>query len=422
MKILFLVPYVPTLIRVRPYNLIRTLASRGHHITLLTLWTDEAERAAIRDLEPYCQKIYAYPLPNWRSLYNCGRALPTSTPLQAVYCWQPELAATLRDLILESAPDDRFDVIHIEHLRGAKFGVELLSEGQKHPQTQENLWPPIVWDSVDSISHLFRQASSSSKMGFSRLITGFDLPRTEKYEGWLTGQFNEVLVTSHVDKEAFQSLIPSDGNQEPVITVLPNGVDLGYFKPDETVSREAATLVVSGKMSYHANINMVLYLVNEIMPLIWERRPDVKLWIVGKDPSNEILALAKNPAISVTGFVESVLPYLHKASIAVSPILYGAGIQNKVLEAMACGTPVVATPQAISAITAKPDENILVGETPEAFAQATLELLDNEIFRSKIGNAGRLFVEQNHDWNKIGEDLENIYTKVKQQKFQPQLS
>ncbi len=131
MKILFLVPYVPSLIRVRPYNLIRSLANRGNRITLVTLWSNLDERETLTELEKYCEKIFAFPLSRWRSLYNCVLALPTSTPLQSVYCWQPELAKTVSQMVWETAPGEEFDVIHIEHLRGAKYGVELNLDGQK---------------------------------------------------------------------------------------------------------------------------------------------------------------------------------------------------------------------------------------------------------------------------------------------------
>ena len=91
MHVLFIVPYVPNLIRVRPYNLIRHLAARGHEVTVLTLWSTEGERADAEALKQHCHRVVAMPLPRWRPLWNCLRALPTSTPLQAVYCWQPNL-------------------------------------------------------------------------------------------------------------------------------------------------------------------------------------------------------------------------------------------------------------------------------------------------------------------------------------------
>ncbi len=398
LKILYIVPYVPNLIRVRPYNLIRYLSERGNRVTLVTLWTNPEERDDLEEIRPYCQEVHAFELPKWRSYLNCLLALPSPQPLQSVYCWNPETDHAIRSILAKS----QFDVIHIEHLRGARYGLELLTS------SAAGALPPIVWDSVDNISHLFRQASRESQAVFSRLLTSFELGKTEWFEAKAMHQFEHVTVTSPVDKEAFLALdrTRSDPNQ---IYVLQNGVDLSYFSPDDTVEREPASLVVSGKLSYHANVSMVLFLVREIMPHIWKQRPDSKLVIVGKDPTKEIQALGERPEISVTGTVEDIRPYLRKATAALTPVVYGAGIQNKVLEAMACGTPVVSTPQAVSALSVLPGEDLLVEQEPEAFAQAVVGLLNDPEEQRRLSTAGRCYVENHHHWNVIAGQLEDLY-------------
>jgi glycosyltransferase involved in cell wall biosynthesis len=165
-------------------------------------------------------------------------------------------------------------------------------------------------------------------------------------------------------------------------------------------------------MSYHANISMVLYLVQTIMPNIWSHRPDVNLWIVGKDPPNEIRALQKESRITVTGTVSDIRPFLQKATIAVAPLTYGAGIQNKVLESMACAIPLISTPQAISAIGVQPGKEILVAQDPGEFADSILFLLENPQVQQRIGEAGRQYVEQNHRWSTITRQLEGVYDEV----------
>ena len=138
----------------------------------------------------------------------------------------------------------------------------------------------------------------------------------------------------------------------------------------------------------------------------------IKLVIVGKDPPREIRALASESGIKVTGTVEDVRPYLQGASVSVSPVTYGAGIQNKVLEAMACGTPVVATPKAVSALDVEPGKDLLVAQETESFATAVLFLLEDAELRMRVGNAGRIYVEKNHDWKQIVTELEEIYHDV----------
>ena len=157
---------------------------------------------------------------------------------------------------------------------------------------------------------------------------------------------------------------------------------------------------------------MVVYFIEQILPRIWARRPETRLLVVGKDPGREILALANHPNIIVTGTVKDLPPYLQQATVAVAPIAYGAGIQNKVLEAMACGTPVVTTPQAVSALEVSSGEDVLVAQEPADFANAVLSLLDGPQVRRRLGEAGRMYVEKHHKWDSIAGQLTDIYNEI----------
>lgn len=404
MNILFVAPYVPTQIRVRPYNLIRHLAKLEHRITLFTIWTSADQRKSLEELEGYCDQVIAVKLPAWRSFTNCLSALPTDLPLQAVFSWDSALAEEIYKFATGNNGANNYDVIHVEHLRGARYGIDLISRS-----ANRNPPLPIIWDSVDSISLLFRQAMVQSKSFLSRGLTRFELGRTERYEGWLVDQFDRVLVTSENDKQALLSLRTKEGKKTGV-EVLPNGVDLGYFSPAENGQRDDQTVILSGKMSYHANISMVAGFVEDIMPHVWETRPGVKVWIVGKDPSPKLLAYAQNPNIQVTGTVDDMRPYLTKATLAAAPTSYGVGIQNKVLEAMACSTPVIASQQAVSALDIEDGKEIIVADDPLEFAKKVISLLDDRERRDSIGRAGRQFVERNHDWTVVAARLEEVYT------------
>ncbi len=403
--VLYVVPYTPTRIRTRPFNLLRGLARRGHAVTLATLWESDSDRAALQELDSAGIRIVSARLSKARSAWNSLRALPSPTPLQAVYCWQPELASIINSQL--SNYNSPFDLVHVEHLRGARYGLALNSQFILHPSSREAILP-IVWDSVDCISHLFEQAARNSKSPFSRIVTRLELGRTRRYEGLLVNQFDRVLVTSPVDAAALQALAT---NHHSPITVLPNGVDLTYFTP-AAAPREPETIVFSGKMSYHANVTAALHLVNDIMPLVWSKHPHARVQIVGHNPPRQVRQSAicnHQSAIDVTGSVPDLRPYLRRATVAVAPIGYGAGIQNKVLEAMACATPVVASPQAVSALAVRDGEHLLVGDGAEAFARQVVRLLDDAELRRRIGASGRQYVEQCHDWDRIVERLEDIY-------------
>jgi glycosyltransferase involved in cell wall biosynthesis len=306
--------------------------------------------------------------------------------------------------IAQLISEEEFDIVHVEHLRGSRYGVFLKS---RFPDI------PVVWDSVDCISHLFRQAASHSRSFFVKFMTRFDLPRTAQAESDLICQFDHALVTSLADRNAMLELVPT-GKTPSQISVLPNGVDMEYFQPNPELQREAETIVFSGKMSYHANISMVKYLVAQIMPRIWKVCPAARLYIVGKDPSPDIKELQKNPRIIVTGTVEDIRPFLCRATVSVVPLLYGAGIQNKILEAMATATPVVTTCGAISALEAQPDEHLLVSDDPDGFSQAVLKLMQDPNLQKKIGEAGETYVRANHQWSSIASRLVHIYEQVLQ--------
>jgi glycosyltransferase involved in cell wall biosynthesis len=270
---------------------------------------------------------------------------------------------------------------------------------------------PRVFDSVDSITHLFEQASRMAPRWRQRLMARVDLARTRRFEARVTRMFDRTLVTSPLDAEVLARL---SGSGDGHIVVVPNGVDLGYFRPSQSAP-DPATIVFSGKMSYHANAAAALHLARDIMPRVWAQRPDARLILAGKDPSPAVRALGEEPRIEVTGFVDDLRPYLWRATVAVSPLLYGAGIQNKVLEAMATGTPVVVAPRVCDALRAQPDRDLLVAEDAERFAGRILNLIGDPAQRDQIGPAGRQYVEQYHDWNKIAQTLIGVYHTVRRE-------
>jgi sugar transferase (PEP-CTERM/EpsH1 system associated) len=403
MRILFIVPYVPNLIRVRPYNLINKLSERGHRVTVLTLWTNRRDLIDIEQLNNYCHQVHAVHLPRYQSIWNCLRALPSDVPLQAVYCWEPEATQVLMRLLGQENGRRSYDLIHVEHLRGARYGLWL-----KQYLFERDLAKPMVWDSVDCISLLFQKASAHSSNVLYRWLTGFERGRTERYERKLLDQFNQILVTSQEDLQALTAL-QSESSDSSKVSVLENGVDLKFFSPEGLQARDGATLLISGKMSYHANVSMTMYFVKDILPRIWAKRAEVRLLIVGKDPAGEIRSLAKHPNIQVTGTVPDIRPYFNKAAIAVVPLTYGVGIQNKVLEAMAMGTPVISTSQAVRALAVQPGREVVVADGEQEFADVVIDLLDDPAARTRLARNGRHFVEEHHGWGKITRRLEEIY-------------
>ena len=182
MRIAYIVPYVPNLIRTRSYNLINQLASLGHEITVFTLGSSKGDLMDAQSLKGPCREVYYYAQPVWRSLLNSAVALLSRQPLQSVYSWQLALARQ----IAQRASRNEFDIVHVEHLRGSRFGLFLKS---RLPSM------PVVWDSVDCITHLFQQAAKQSHGFFGKFVTRFELSRTRRAEGDLACRFDHVTST-----------------------------------------------------------------------------------------------------------------------------------------------------------------------------------------------------------------------------------
>ncbi|WP_236631184.1 glycosyltransferase [Chloroflexus sp. MS-G] len=394
MNILFIAPYTPSPIRVRPYQFIRHLARRGHTITLVCV-ADNGP--AMNELCSLCRRVIAVPIHAREHMLAYMRALPSSLPFQAAHCLTPAMIAA----VVHELRRTDYDLIHIEHLRAAEIGLAALR--------QYGFGPPIVLDAVDSISLLFERTFRRGSSLSGRLRALIDLARTRHYEAAYRHRFAAVFVTSPEDAWALKTLnrVLADTGQAPVM-VVPNGVDLNYFQP-YIGPRQPANLIFTGKMSYHANEAAARYLVEVVMPHVWAVRPEITVTLAGAEPGARIRAYATDPRITVTGAVPDLRPYLTQATIAVAPIRYGVGVQNKVLEAMATATPVIAARQATVALHVKPDRDLIVADEAVDFADAILNLLADPERRARLGSAGRAYVEQYHDWQQSVAQLEANY-------------
>ena len=398
MRILFVAPYVPSLIRVRPFQFIRALAGLGHRITLVALGADgaQADAEALEALTPYCEATHIVPLSKKAAALRCALRLATPTPLWAAYCFSPETESLLRRLIAEQT----FDVAHVEHLRAAHFA----------PVLQGRL--PLVFDAVDCITTLQEQLMRAGGRGaLGRLVSWEEHTKLRRYEPKMAALFDKILITSQSDADCLQVLAEARGLSLP-ITVIPNGVDLDYFQPQPEVARAPGNIVFSGKMSYSANRDAALYFCSQIFPVIRKEYPSATLTLAGSGPTADLRALAARPdsGIEVTGRVPDLRPFLARASVAVCPLRLGVGIQNKVLEAMAMGQALVATPLAIRPLQASaPGESLCVADTPLAFATQILHLLRTPGEAARLGANARRYVETWHDWHTLACRLTALY-------------
>jgi glycosyltransferase involved in cell wall biosynthesis len=389
LKILYLTPHVPNVTKARSYYHILGLLNAGHQITVATLTRSAADASHINSLRQKGINVIAEPLSKGQMAINAASILLSKKPLQSAIMVSKPLQKRIDQHLRTDAPD----IIHVEHLRMAYYGLLLRAN-----------WP-VVWDAVDHLTTLFQQTATWSTSPLWRLIARIEMPRLKSYEQWLTTQFSRTLVITRRDQQRFQQ----DNNPAASRVLIATA---GLVPPSlSNMSRAQNTLAITGTLNYHPNVASVLYFVEKILPLIREKFPDVALRLVGAHPVPQIQALA-SAQITITGFVPSIHDELQQATIAITPVLYGTGLQYKVLEAFFAQTPVVATAVALQGYEVHDNEQVLSADQPAVFAAAVIRLLSDADLRTKIGTAGRHYAEQYHDLAVTTAHLVEIYQSV----------
>lgn len=222
-------------------------------------------------------------------------------------------------------------------------------------------------------------------------------------------KFKNFVVISSRGKKELESLISKESN----IIIIPNGVDTDYFKPISSQQLEEKSILFTGNMSYLPNHDAVFYFYRSIWPLVKKKIPELRFFIVGKDPSAKLMSIEKKDySIIITGFVEDIRPFFEKATVYICPMRWGTGIRNKILEAWAMGNPIVATSASTEGLEFVENENILIADNPVQFADCIIELARDSELRKKIGQKGRELVEREYTWKSQSSKLESLFFKI----------
>jgi polysaccharide biosynthesis protein PslH len=376
MKILFVVPNVPSPIRPRPLHFIRGF-SQTHQVSVVCLATNEADEGFVSQLRQCCASLEVIKLSRWRSLVNCFLALFSGTALRCAYFYSPRL----REYVTARVEASEVDLIHAEHLKTFSIVEDVLGK------------VAAMFDAVDCLSMLELRRRTVTRNPLVKLFSWIESKRLTRSEQAASLRFNRVAISSEVDRQAYP--VP-DGLREKIV-VVPNGVDLEHFAFRQFEAQQNL-LVFCAKLDYFPNEDAALYFSRSVWPLLKSRRPELQLEIVGSRPPRSIRRLDGKDNIRVIASVPDVRPYLGRACVALCPIRIRAGIQNKMLEAMALGVPLVATSVCCQGLQVEAGKHLLVADGPEPFACAIELLLDNATLREKLIDAGRAYVEHQHNW------------------------
>jgi sugar transferase (PEP-CTERM/EpsH1 system associated) len=391
MRVLFITSRFPRSLRrgdeLRAYQHLREL-SRRHAITLLTFAAgNEPGDPVSEELRRRCERIVLV-APNPRTrLIRLVRALPGSMPLQAAMNDTQAFRSALSGLLRSG----EFDVAH----------VQLARMGEALPMLEG---VPCVLDLVDALSaNMMRRAQYDA--GPMRLLARIEAARLLPYERALCARAAAVAISSARDRDAL-------GNDLAGLHVVDNGIDPDAFA-FSTQARAPDRLVFSGNLGYFPNVDAALWFAHEVLPMLKERHPGIVLDLVGARPAAALRRLAANEAgVRLVGPVTDMASHLRSAAVALAPMRAGSGQQIKILEAMGCGTPVVASSLAAAGLDAVAGRDLLVADAAGDFAAQVSRLLEDSALAAAVAVNARALVERRYTWTHSALAIESLWQAV----------
>lgn len=395
MRVLYFSPRIcwPTIsgAHLRDFYFARHLA-RNAELTYVGLVSEDARGQAqeLRKTLGNGAEVIALRRDQSYSKTNILRGLIGPTPLNVLNFTSPRVVSEVDRVLRERS----FDVAQIESMHLIAYARRIR---QGAPRTRlildwHNIESEILARYAENDSNPLRSVYAKRTSALSRNV-----------ETELLRLCDAHTVCSEREREVLLARVP-----DARIEVVGNGVDCEFFAQPGAGDPLRQNVLFMGRMDYHANIDAALYFVREVWPRVRERRPELRLLIVGAQPSQAILAL-RQPGISVTGTVDDVRPYYRTALVSVVPLRVGGGTRLKVLEAMAAATPIVSTTLGSEGLAIENGKNILIADSPAVMADAIVSLqADSPLWHDLVTN-GRSLVREKYDWNVVGDVLWRLH-------------
>lgn len=315
---------------------------------------------------------------------NAARGVFTNRPLQTSYYWSEKMNNWIKE------KQNNYDLIYFNTIRAEAYG--------------KNLETPKVLDMIDAIS-LNYFSSQKYLNAFAKIFWVTEAKKVLKTELDILkdNRFQKIFIASPYDKKYLEE---KSGQAQKNLIALPNGVkpELLSVKPE----KEKNWIAFIGKMNYLPNEDAVIYFSKNIFPKLKKESPELKFYIIGTNPSKKVKELEKENGIIVTGFIENPYAILSASKLIVSPLRFGAGIQNKILEAMAMGKTVVTSEIGARGIyEAQNNKNLIIldFEKAEEAAKKIIDIINNKPRREEIGRMAQKLISDDYTWKAIGEKL-----------------
>jgi glycosyltransferase involved in cell wall biosynthesis len=384
-------PWPPTMADAMTVDrLVRFLVARGHTVDLVcTVESAQAERALREGLGAVCRRIEAVRLPTPVSYAITALTLPLRRPMQTEYYRSRAMRARIAELVAREG----YDLVYTHLIRVAEY-------------TRGLPIPKVMGMQVSQALNLERMVAHA-RDPLRKLFYAIEAAKVRPYEVAAAADFDRVFLCGPSDIAALERTAPV-----PNAVVCPHGQDVPPLERVRAAQRTPGAIVISGVMSTFTNVDAATWFAQTIFPRVVDRVPHAQFWIVGRNPQRSVAALAQPGRIEVTGEVADVNDWLCRAEVAVAPLRIAAGMQNKLVQAMACELGVVATSAANEGIGGVPDTHLLVRDDAESFADAVVELLRDADRRAALARSARAFVEKSWTWEAHFEKLEAVLAEV----------
>lgn len=366
-------------------HMTRELSRRGYTIDLLALSNHGDDAGQRAQYERFFRHIELVPEPRRTGAAYLRRLFIPATRFAAAEA--ASFCPALWRKIVDYLSRYDYDLVHC-------FGA--VSVYEFHPLFAHL---PNVITPYESYSLYLQSAARLGKLG-ARLR----LPIARRFERFMFRPYDRTVVISDVDRAMLQRLQPALN-----VDVIPIGIELDRFEARHS-GRDAKTLLFVGNYDYAPNADAARVLVKQVLPQVREQEPSAKLQLVGVNPPAWMRALADD-YIEVTGSVPDVRTYLGRAAVFVCPLRIGAGIKNKVLEALAMGIPVVATPLSVDGVNARDGEEAVIAPV-DRIAAETLRLLRDDARRESLSLKGRALIDAEHSWERTADSYERLYDEI----------
>ncbi|MCS6947477.1 MAG: TIGR03087 family PEP-CTERM/XrtA system glycosyltransferase [Steroidobacteraceae bacterium] len=388
MRVLFVchrVPFPPKRGgKIRPFNIVRHLHERGHEVTVASLARNEQELAEAAGLAQHCAQRLIEVVGDVGAWLRMMAWVPTLRPSSFGYFHSRRLAQRIR----AASATGRWDLIFVHCSSVAPYVQEIPARVK-------------ILDFGDMDSQKWREYSRHRRLPWA-LGYWLEAVKLERTERLLAGRFDLSTCTTAAEWRSLRDLgAPGESDW------FPNGVDGEFFAPSEE-PYDPDLVAFVGRMDYFPNQQAVLTFCDEILPELQRLRPGTRFAIVGADPPPRIRALGQRPGVTVTGSVPDVRPLVRRAALTVAPLEIARGTQNKILESMALGVPVVCSRQAAGGVDAVPGEHLLVYEQRAQAVSAILSVLNAPPLRARLAHAARQRVLSHHSWAASMRRLEGL--------------